>query len=110
MAGKKHSDARTAERIRNEFDPVGFLGRIQTGLPVEVRALDGTVIGWDKPTLQERIVCARELKRLAHAERAAVREDGTTPDVQIVFNTPVPLPPGASDAPMLDVTPEEEGA
>jgi len=107
---KRASVQKTAERIQNEFDPVGFMGRIQRGLPVELRALDGTVIGWDTPGLQERIICAKELLKLSHAPLAAAREDGTVPDVQIVFQTPVPLPPGAQTAPAIDVTPEEEDA
>ncbi|MEM0950064.1 MAG: hypothetical protein AAGK37_21900 [Pseudomonadota bacterium] len=110
MAGRgKHSVEETKKRIASQFDPIGFFGRIMRGEPVEIRSLDGEVIGYDKPDLPMRIACARELVKRSHPELAAAREDGTVPDVQVIFQTPVPLPPKAQALQLPEILEADDG-
>lgn len=80
------------ERIM-KADPISFLSDVMAGKPVEELDWEGEVIGFQRPTVDHRVVAARELlkKVVPDLKSVDVTADGGA-GVTFQFHSPVALP------------------
>lgn len=90
---RKEELAADRDRIMREGDPTGFLIAVMKGQPVEELDWAGETIGYARPSMDHRVVAARELLRKVIPDLKSVDVSQTTDTrVRFVFNSPIPLP------------------
>ena len=76
-----------------EADPIGFLSDVMRGKPIEELDWEGEFVGYARPSMDHRVVAARELLKKVVPDLKSV--DVTAADnagITFNFESPIPLP------------------